>query len=325
MEIFYSGYSSNFDGPADRRRFLYYAKERKIPFNFYSKSTKSGLVISNPFSSNLKRVVSLAKRKKIFLVFEAIDSLFLETIFCKYHILKSIKELRFNYKLINDAFRYSSSIVVSNNIQREYLISQGFGNIHVIPDYSFEYKKTINLKSLKYKKKLNLGWEGMGINIKAIKEIVPYAIHKNNNLIVITDKNALRYLSNYVKSFTFYEWDKLKHIENIQSADVMLIPVLSNSWIHMAKPATRIRHYFNMEKPVLAYPSSANKLEMEKAGVGEFCAPIDLWPKLINLLKNPEIRKDYISRIVEYKRIFLSDKYIDSKWKVLLYEYSRKF
>ena len=116
MEIFYSGYSKNFDGPADRRRFLYFAKERKIAFNFYSKSTKSGLVISNPFSSNLKRVVTLAKRKKIFLVFEAIDSLFLETIFCKYHILKSIKELRFNYKLIYDAFRYSSSISSTSSV-----------------------------------------------------------------------------------------------------------------------------------------------------------------------------------------------------------------
>ena len=323
MEIFYSGYSRNFEGPADRRRFLYYARKSKISFNFYSKSTISGLVISNPFSSNLTRIVSLAKRKKIFLVFEAIDSLFVESIFCKYHILKSIKEFRFNYKLIREALSYSSVIIVSNDIQREYLISQGFGNIHVIPDYSSEYNRTSNLKALGYKKKLNLGWEGMGINIRAIQEIVPYLIHKNNNLIFITDKNALKYLSNIFKSFTFYEWDKLNHIENIQSADIMLMPVLQNSWIHMAKPATRIRHYFNMEKPVIAYPSSANKLEMERARVGEFCAPIDLWPRLINLLKNPEIRKEYISRIIEYKRNFLSDQHLDSKWKDLLINYKK--
>ena len=318
MEIYYDPYSKHLESPADRRRFLYYAKNNNVSFKIYNKPITNSIVISNPFSSSLGNIVNNANHNNLKLIFETVDSLFIEPPFSKYNVLKSIKELRINNKLINKALKNAFKIIVSNEIQKRYLLQEGFFNISVIPDYSSEYNHNISVEDFRFKECLKIGWEGMGINVKALEQLTPYAIDKNNKLILITDKYAIRYLKSKFNIYKFYEWKKFEHVENIKEVDVMLMPVFDSSWIHMAKPATRIRHYFNMGKPVIAYPSSANQIEMNKAGLGEFCAPLSLWPNLLNSLRDPKIRRDYILKILKYKKSFLDEKLIDKKWNDLL-------
>ena len=60
MEIYYDPYSKRLDSPADRRRFLYYAKNNSVSFKIYNKPISNSLVISNPFSSSLGNIVNNA-------------------------------------------------------------------------------------------------------------------------------------------------------------------------------------------------------------------------------------------------------------------------
>ncbi len=314
MKISYAPYSKNLHGPADRRRFLYYAKKFNLEFEFYSNTSKDCIVIANPFSNNLQRILIQARNNEVKLIFELIDSLFLEPFFSKYHIIKSIKEKRLNKYLIDQIIKYSSKIIVSNASQKEFLLSKVDKNIEIIPDYSYEYKKSKNTRNFA-NHRLRIGWEGMGLNSGALNQIEKFGIDKEHDLILITDLAGKSNLSKQISIHQFFNWEEKKHIKQINEVDIMLLPSLNKSWIHLSKPATRIRHYFNMGKPVIAFPNCSNFNEMSKANLAEFCAPIYLWSNLINSLRDRMIRKEYLKRIDIYKKKYLNEDLIDISWK----------
>ncbi len=316
--IYYAPYTYDLQGPADRRRFPYYAKKYNIKYELYSSKSSKGKVIANPFSRHLPRILQQAKENEIELIFETVDSLFIEPWYSHYNLLKSLKEFRINYKLLIGLLKYSSMVIVSNHLQKSYLSTIGVRNIKIIPDYSNEYKKDINSPNYIYKKRLIIGWEGMGFNAKALNEIEGYGIDNNNDIIVITDSRGFSSISNNICISAFHEWHREEHVKLIEKVDVMILPVCSGSWIHMAKPATRIRHYFNLGIPVIAYPTSANQFEMNRAGLGEFSSPISLWNSLLTLLKDPLIRRQYVSKIINYKEKYLQEDTLDSSWSDIM-------
>ena len=70
-----------------------------------------------------------------------------------------------------------------------------------------------------------------------------------------------------------------------------------------------------MGKPVIAFPSCSNFNEMSKANLAEFCAPIYLWPNLINSLRDRIIREEYFKKIDIYKKKYLDEDLIDISWE----------
>ena len=282
--------------PGDRRRFVFYARERNINFDL-ADANKEFDVVYLTSNCNCSRWIKYKQRhRQTKIIFELIDSYLLEDLQISNlfrgmtrFIKKREDRLYIDYR---NAFlkmiQTADAVVCSTPIQREAILKHN-QNVHVSLDYFSNdinhYKKDYSVSS-----KLKLVWEGQAYTVhnllaanKAFKEL-----RDEVELHIVTDpviKMPLKFLNKQTDvilrhlncDYKIHNWEKQSFSKLIADADLAVIPIHNNDKLMWNKPENKLLLLWEIGIPVLASPTPAYKRVMTKAGINGLCTSSQQW------------------------------------------------
>jgi len=339
VKIAYVPYGDNFDTPADRRRFIFYASERKIEFERADSKCIYDIVYLT-YGCDLGVWIDYKRRNpSVKIIFELIDSYLLQ----RPNILTLLKgpiryilgyESKFflNYKsALHEVISLSDAVVCSTELQKNDLLYLN-KNIHVSLDY---FGKDISLnKKNNYKvgEKIKLVWEGQPYwakNLLLLNDIFKN-LEYDFEIKILTDRTANYYLglrklevskilSKLKCQYEFIEWNRETFVSLISDCDLALIPIDPSDSFSINKPENKLLFFWEVGIPVLTSDIPAYKRVMDMAGIDWYCTSELEWCKKIeNFFKSDEnLRKEISSKASSYLDKFHSKDLILAKWDLI--------
>jgi hypothetical protein len=339
-KIGYAPYSVDCKVPGDRRRFAFYAREKKLQYGLADPSNKYDIVYITASSNISKWIDYKQKHPDTKLIFEIID-FYLAEEKSVLSILKGItryltrKDKRFylNYKnAFKDIIRIADAVVCSTPIQYEY-ISRYNKNVHVSLDY-FSDDITYHKTELKKNKKLKLVWEGQSYTVKNLLELneVFKALAEKVELHIITDpeikypfkifnKKTEEVLKPLNCTYYLHNWQRETFSKIISESDLAIIPMDLNDKLVYHKPENKLLLLWEIGIPVLTSETPAYKRVMDEAGLNYCCNNITEWINKIQSFINRPSQQNLVD--VKKANLYLekrhSKKSIMESWdKILL-------
>ncbi len=335
LTIGYVPISTNFSAPGDCRRFVQYAKEKKLNIEIANPQNTYDLVVL----SQLADISIWINYKKGMIVYDLIDSylsipkynikqIFRGTFF---YINGRHKKYYFsNRNNIIKMCKVANAVICSTVVQKNLILKYN-KNTHIILDY---HDEIINHHKYVYEIKdtLNLVWEGLPSNIfqlftikKALKSIskdYKLCLHVITDLKIKTPFNLFglidtKTILNFLNlNYILHPWDKNTLSEIITSSDIAIIPLdLSNNFIK-GKPENKLLLFWKMGMPVITSSTDAYKNAMNKAGLNDFtCLNNKEWViKIKNLRKYIDLRKNIAQNGQIYAQNNFSNPIHTSMW-----------
>ena len=339
VKIAYVPYSDNLDAPADRRRFVFYANERKIKFERADSKCIYDIVYLT-YGCDLGVWIDYKRRNpSVKIIFELIDSYLLQ----KPSILTLLKgpiryilgyESNFflDYKsALYEIIALSDAVVCSTELQRNDLLWLN-KNIHVSLDF---FGKDISLnRKINYKmsKKIKLVWEGQPYWVKDL--LLLNDIFKNIDydfeIKIITDRTANYYLGlrkleiskilcELNCQYEFIEWNRETFVSQISDCDLALIPIDPSDSFAINKPENKLLFFWEVGIPVLTSDTPAYKRVMDMAGIDLYCSSGVEWREKIEkfIISDESSRKEISNMASIYLNKFHSKDLILSKWDLI--------
>lgn len=312
LRIAYAPYHKDLTAPGDRRRFVFYANERKIGFELADPLKKYDIVYLT-YGCNISVWIKYKKNNPdVKLVFELIDSYLLEgisvlTLFrgVTRYLLGKESALWLNYKVaLRKIVTVADSVVCSTHAQKADMLRFN-KNIHISLDY-FSNDLVHRKNSLKSSNKFKLVWEGQAytvVNLLLLNDVFA-KLGDEFELFIITDpviKSPLRIFDKKTSSvltklkckYTLLSWDKSSFSEDIANADLAIIPISSNNPMMWNKPENKLLLLWEIGIPTLTSETPAYKRVMDVAGIDFYCSSSSEWVRKI---------EEYMSSSIEYRR-----------------------
>lgn len=307
LRIGYVPYSSTFDKPGDRRRFVYYADTKGIQFEIADPSKTYDLVVLSARAD----ISVWSKYSKGKLVYDLIDSyLAIPRTELKGQFRGLFKFLsrqsRFlqldHWKAIGEMCARANAVVCST-VEQKLDISKFSNNVHCILDahmtVTHKVKSQYNAGST-----FRLVWEGLPQtlgNLKQLQTVIgrlreKYAIE----LHVVTDREYFCYLGQYCKSDTlkslkkilpdvvFHEWNEADCADIICACDLAVIPLVLTDPFSAGKPENKLLLFWRMAMPVVTSASPAYRRAMLSSGLDLTAHNEDAWVSIIEGLINDQ-------------------------------------
>ena len=318
-KIGYWPYTPACDVAGDRRRFVFYASERKFSFEIASSKKQYDIVY---LTSNCNCTEWIAYKKKYpgtKIIFELIDSYLLENLNRKNLFRGAARFIRGKENRVyidyRKAFRKmisaADAVVCSTPVQRESLLAYN-KNVHISLDY---FSNDINDHKIDYSthSKLKLVWEGQAYTAYNLLSI-NNALQKLRNeveLHIITDpvirlpvkmlnKKTEQVLKKIKCDFIIHPWKKETFSKLIAASDLSIIPILKTDKLAWNKPENKLLLLWETGIPVLTSPTPAYRRVMAGASVEGVCETEDEWVKKIIDFKNkPVHEKQKIAKLAE--------------------------
>jgi len=339
IKIGYIPNSSDLESPADKRRFVSYAKSRNINFEIANIHKKYDLVIL----STLADISTWSKYDKGKVIYELLDSyLAIPKTNIKNKLRGVVGFLKGRYanlqlnhtKALINMCKKSDGVICSTEDQKK-TISKYSKNVHIILDIHDSITKNpkTNYES---KKHFNLVWEGLPSNIHHLKFLSPILdkLNQNNSvkLNVITDRTQSKYFSflgsvnieNKLKKiskhivfhdFNFNSWSKI-----VRNSDLAIIPIDLLDPFASGKPENKLLLFWRMGLPVLTSPTLAYVSAQKKAGITKdlLCENTDEWINNINkMIFDKELREKLGLQGKSFVEKFHSEELVYKKWDKL--------
>ena len=335
LRIAYAPYHKDLTAPGDRRRFVFYANERKIKFDIADLSKKYDIVYLT-YGCNISAWIEYKKKNpEVKLVFELIDSYLLEntsilTIFrgATRYLLKKENKFWLDYKVaLHEIIKIVDAVVCSTQAQKVGMLEFN-KNVYTSLDYfsnDINYRKT----SLKNSKKFKLVWEGQAhtVNNLLVLNDVFERLDIEFELYIITDpvikskvdffdKKTSQVLSKLKCKYYFLNWNKFSFSENIANADLAIIPIFSNKSMMWNKPENKLLLMWEIGIPTLTSTTPAYKQVMDAAGLNMYCSSSNDWVKKIEeYMKSPiQHRISIVKKANDYLREFHNKNRILKNW-----------
>lgn len=314
INIGYAPYNKDFSSPGDRRRFVFYANEKKIKFNLADPLSYYD-VIYITYGSDLSNWLKYKKENpNVKIVFELIDSYLLE----KTTLLTSLRGFiryisgkesffHFNYNKLLRKFLVVADAVVCSTYTQKLAVLKYNKNVHISLDY---FSEDINFHKTRIDnniKKIKLVWEGQAYTAENLLSInsVFQKLKNKIELHIITDptikfpfKIFNRKTSNILKSlnclYYIHEWKRSDFCKIISSCDLAIIPISSKSSMMWNKPENKLLLFWQIGIPTLVTNTPAYKQVMSIADLKFCCATSEEW------IENIE---NYINSSIEDKKI----------------------
>jgi glycosyltransferase involved in cell wall biosynthesis len=337
IKVGYSPYSSDCKGPGDRRRFIFYAKEKKINFEIADPSCDYNLIYITS-SANISDWIKYKKKNpSVKLVFEIIDSYLLEDdSFALY--LKGLSRLLTKressfYLDYRNAFiniiKIADAVVCATSIQRENILRYN-KNVHVSLDY---FTDDINHVKTSYSKqsKLKIAWEGMAYTVDGLLQLNDVFAKLSNDieLHVITDpiikypfqflnKNTETLLSGLRCQWQLHTWEKNSFSKLISQMDIAVIPINTNNKLAVNKPENKLLLLWEIGMPVITSNTPAYSRVMDIAGINSYCNSANDWlEKIIDLKSESLNREAYMQKANKYISAFHTKEILIKKWDLI--------
>jgi len=338
IRIAYSPYHKDHVAPGDRRRFVFYANERKIKFDV-ADPLKIYDIVYLTYGCNLSVWIEYKKNNpSVKIVFELIDSYLLEnvsvlTIFrgLAWYLMGRESDLWFNYKTaLRKMISISDAVVCSTHAQKMDMM-QFNRNIHLSLDY-FSDDITHHKTSFINKQRLKLVWEGQAYTVKNLLLLndIFEELKDDIELYIITDpiiKSPVNWFNRKTNDilkmlncqYHLVDWDSSSFSEIISNADLAIIPIEPGSAMMWNKPENKLLLLWEIGIPSLTSATPAYKRVMDSAGLDFYCASSDEWVQKIQQYGKSSI--DYRNSIYEKMRYYLqqfhSKNEILRKWDLI--------
>jgi hypothetical protein len=305
IRIGYTPYSPSLDAPGDRRRFRFYASERKINFSIADPLEKYDIVYLTYGCDIGAWLRYKSKNPNVKIIFELIDSYLLEKT-SKLTILRGItryaigKESRLwlNYKnALREIITISDAVVCSTNTQRESMSNLN-SNIHLSLDY-FENDITHRKNSVEITNKIKLVWEGQANTIsnllilndtfKALGNTIELYIIADSLIgskPIIPKQKTVDFLRKLNCHWHFIEWNKNSFSKHISNCDLAIIPISRNDPMMWNKPENKLIMMWQIGIATLTSNTPTYKGAMDAAGLKYYCASTSDWIQKIIAYSN---------------------------------------
>ena len=338
IKIAYAPYNKDLLAPGDRRRFIFYANERKIKFSL-ADLTKKYDVVYLTYGSNVSAWIKYKKKNpEVKFIFELIDSYLLEdpsfqSIFrgLAWYLLGKEDEFWLNYKTaLKNIISISDAVVCSTQLQKTE-IEKYNKNVHVSLDY-FSNDITNHKVTFSNRKKIKLVWEGQAytvVNLLTLNDVFD-KFKSEIELYIITDlviKSPIKIFSRKTDSilkklkceYKLFEWDKNSFSKVISEADLAIIPIKSNTAMMWNKPENKLLLLWEIGIPTLTSDTPEYMRVMKKAKINYCCATSNEWRQKIReyMLNSIDDRQRHAKKASEYIESFHNKNDILIKWDLI--------
>lgn len=296
LRIGYSSYSHDFTAPGDRRRFVFYAKEKKLHYELADKKKQYDLIYITTSANISEWIEYKRKNPGTKLVFEIIDSYLLEGRTIKTYfkglfryLTAKDKRLYFNYQNAFIEIIKIADAVVCSTIQQKKVIESYNKNVYVSLDF---FSEDINHHKNDYTvgNKIKLVWEGQAYTVKNLLKLndVFKLISDKIELHIITDpviRNPLGFFhlptNDFLKklncNFYLHNWELQSFSKIIAEADLAIIPMDMSDKLILNKPENKLLLLWQIGIPVLTSATPAYKKVMDDANLENYCFSNQDW------------------------------------------------
>jgi len=323
------------DAPGDRRRFIFYADKTNILFEYYNSQSSYDIVILTQAADF--GIVNLLKQKNTKIIFECIDSYYIDSFSWKdifrgvaKFTTRSTKSLFLNYRnklreILKDVDAISCASIEQKNKLLEYNT-----NVHWIPDMInneiFKIKNNYSNNEI-----INIVWEGLGSNVyqlNILKDVLnEFSKSHEFKLNVITDlyfnkhlnsfgrTSTEKILSNLCEDICIKKWHKDTYAKLITECDIAIIPIDNTSKLALGKPENKLILFWKMGMPTLTSSTVSYSRVMKDSKIHLGCNNDNEWLKnLNNLASNQELRKNIAIKGKDYAQKNYSEIIVLEKW-----------
>ena len=302
LRIGYVPYSDSLDRPGDRRRFVYYARQRNLSFEIADPSEKYDVVVVTE-NADLG-VWSECARDGTKVIFDFIDSYLAIPRsnlkgrvrgFAKF-LLGQNKHLRLNYWQACESLCARADAVVCSTEEQARDISPFCKNVHVILDVQSLVVRTHKV-DYRSGEVFNLVWEGLPCNVSQLHQIKSVLgklqARRKIALHLITDLEFNRYLDRYGKVQTadlarglcnhvhLHAWSEPTCCGIVCAADLAVIPIDLGDPFARGKPENKLLLFWRMGMPTVTSATPAYDRAMARAGLSTTCRTEAEWVDIL--------------------------------------------
>ena len=341
--LYYSGYSPDLSGIADRRRILHYANRRKIPLVALDKSCDippdSILVVTS--SSDLAYWARFrARRTDIKLYLDVVDGIHGESSAlkdfirgCSYVASGRISTFPRGFRGILKTYVGYFDGIVCSCVEQAAAWSRLFpGPIFDILDFHEEIDSRADVSGVK--ERTGIFWEGLPYTLKHFENLKPFlqVIADDSRILEIcTSLNQKRYLNRYLAldprkimrkaaresnvQFCITKWNRHSIGEVSSRCQLGVIPMsLGKSYDHL-KAENRLLIMWKLGLPVLTSPLESYLRVQKESGIDFVCLDNAEWIKKYKLLTlDLEFREQYLQLASTYLQKNHSESLLLRKW-----------
>jgi glycosyltransferase involved in cell wall biosynthesis len=304
--IGYAPLSANLETPADKRRFVAYARARNLAFEVADANERYDIVVLTE-GADISVWPNYGHGK---IVYDLIDSYLsvprtnLRQLLrgSAWYVLGKHKKLRFDYLSSVRAMCARADAVVCTTQEQNDLIRKMCDNVHIILDIHSSVVKEIK-KNYVADAPLRVVWEGLPSNLPQLTEIAPILRRlgqQSFELHVVTDSKQKRpgrlgyidtrqFLARHFANAIFHPWDEQTMAKIITRCDIALIPIDLDNPFTRGKPENKLLLLWRLGMPVVVSATPAYNRAMANVGTSEFaCSNDDDWMSALARLGTDE-------------------------------------
>lgn len=308
----YVPYGTSFVAPGDRRRFVAYARARRLAFEVARPDEHYDLVVL----SELADFTVWSKYPHGKVVFDFIDSYLaiprrnLKQLFrgaFKY-VIGAHKYLALDYKKTLEAMCRRADAVVCTTAEQQAEIIKHCPNVHIVLDVHTAAIRTVKTN---YERSdvLRIVWEGLSVNVVQLREIgsVLHDLSERHQLQLelITDAVMPRYFGRLGSARTremaqriyspvvVHPWKEQTFSDLVCACDVAIIPIDLSDPFAAGKPENKLLLLWRTGIPVVASATPAYRRSMLGAGLDLCCDNSEDWHAALEQLIGDEARRRY--------------------------------
>jgi hypothetical protein len=326
--IGYVPLSANLETPADKRRFVAYARARNLTFEIADANERYDLIVLTE-GADISVWPDYGRGK---IVYDLIDSYLsvprtnLRQLLrgSAWYVLGKHKKLRFDYLSSVRAMCARADAVICTTQEQNDLIRGMCDNVHIILDIHSTVVKEIK-KDYVADAPVRMVWEGLPSNLPQLTEIAP--ILQSFELHVVTDSKQKRlgtlgyidttqFLARHFANAIFHPWEEQTMAKIITGCDIALIPIDLDNPFTRGKPENKLLLLWRLGMPVVASATPAYSRAMANVGTPELaCSNDHAWMSaLARLGTNETLRSEVAVKGRAYAESSHSTEAILSRW-----------
>ncbi len=336
LKVGYWPNRQHLDHPGDRRRFVFFAREKNILFDIADPAKQYDIIYLTSACNVSQWIAYKKKNPSVKLIFELTDSYLLQP-WSLSSTLRSTTRYLFDkekewYADYRSAFKeiagVADAVVCSTPLQRDDLLSYN-SNVHISLDY-FSDDITAYKNDFSREPKLKLVWEGQAYTVKNLLLInnVWAQLKDKIELHVITDpiiqyplkmfnRSTESVLKRLACQWYFHKWEKNTFSELIAGADAAVIPIDTNDKLMVNKPENKLLLLWEIGIPVFTSCTPAYKRVMDEAGIFNYCNDQSSWLKALQncIQSTQDDMQGQIKKAQLYLQSFHSKQKLIDNWE----------
>jgi glycosyltransferase involved in cell wall biosynthesis len=303
MRIGYAPSDESLVRPADRRRFVAYAKNRNLKYEFARQDEDYDLLVLAPGTDITRWLRNKGKGK---LIVDTVDSYLaippsdVKALFrgvAKF-AFRDTRYLVWNFNNALKEICRRADAVVCSTVEQKNDILPLCENVHIILDVHDHCKPGSMKSDYSAGDVFNFVWEGLPLNVQFFSlirsELLSIQAKRKFALHLVTDVQYGRFLSGKVMRGStidliagmfdrvyLYSWNELLAARIISACDLALVPIPLDDPVNAGKPENKLLIFWRLGVPAIVSATPAYSRVMEQSGINMAARDLQEWRLLL--------------------------------------------